>query len=535
MTSLPVRPYRWLFLLCALVALATLVVVTDAASAWDTDDINTSEGDHLSAFVYYSAPNYVKYEYVTPTYCNVALGQMNHGYMSIPVSSFDDRTFVNSASFSFIARNNGVSEVTVRLLSKQVHDLDGEDTWDEIHESEVIGFYTKTTRLENRRYFLNNTGKALTLLRDNIAGGDDYIAIGFQRGSGTCDIFSRYTNIMGTFHSYLTLEYDDMPPVVPMLVAPPQYSTGSTTSVDWSSVNDLPTGGNRGEVQYQVGVYYESSPIDMPYILSPWNDSLSWTLLGIEDARSYFFRVRARDGSGFASNWSAPVNTTIDNSPPSVPVMRPVPENSDGTIHFTYVYWSDSVDAGIGSVTYTLQVALNYFFDPPVTVEYTTQETWYNVTGLKDNAPYHFRVRAEDELGHRSQWSDRVSTFMDSDPPTVPVPMYFPRFSSGNTTVFSWYPSHFIGSSITRYSVEVATAPDFSEGPYVGFGNGLSCYTSSVLVRNLEDGVTYYYRVGSWDYLSHFSDWSEPVHSTQDVSGPSSPLFYPVPSLQNSG
>jgi len=405
-------------------------------------------------------------------------------------------------------------------MDRELHEIDPKIVLTSIGRAEVAGTVTVSTGSQYRNFTVEITGDALDELRDVMAGDDDYLVISFtSRGTGWADIYIRYQDISGTHHSFLTLDYDDEAPNVPPPAAIQPFSTGDLIRISWSPVTDNPTGGNVGDLAYQVGVYLPDAPTDNPYHTSPWVDAAFWNFTGPSENIEYTFRVRARDGSGFTSNWSAPVNTTIDNSPPSTPQLNPEPPYTRGWNNT--ITWWPTLDAGIGNVSYEYQ----YSKDPEFPGEFSnfTSETSVNITDL--HWTNYYRVRSVDGLNHTSPWSPIERSTQDSQPPSVPILIAEPEYTQGMDNTIEWHPSIDRGVGVSWYIFECAASAEFGNTTVFTFISS----TTTLTARGLTDRTMYYYRVKAVDALDHYSIWSSLVSSTQDVSPPSQPNLHDLP------
>jgi hypothetical protein len=525
--SASLRRYRCIFLLAALSVLAVTVLATNAA-AWTSEDLNPAEKEYRSAFVYFWGSEYYRDEYVLPSYTSIPVSSSYGGYMSYPVSHIDDRTHIESASISIIARNAGSVTLNVKVMDREFHELDPEIALTSIWKATSAGTVSISTGLAYRTYTVSITGSALDDLRDVIAGDDDYLVIAFDLSSlGWVDLFARYIDISGTYYSTLTIEYDDEAPDVPPAASMDPYVIGDHVPVTWSAAADNPSGGNVGGVTYQVAIYLPGAPADNPYHTGPWVGGASWNFTGPSENIDYTFRVRARDGSGFASNWSAPVNTTIDNSPPTVPVLVPR-DPFTGYLPFA-VEWPDSADVGSGNVSYHLQMSLEPQFYLEASDDFYTIESNYLFSDLVSNWTYYWHARARDDLGHWSSWSRIISTTIDTEPPTVPVPFEEPEFTPGYNNTFHWHPSIDGGSGVIGYVYVI----DYK--PVLGMAIIIPRYTNATSASI--SGVTEInsMRVKARDALGHESEWSEKVFSTMDASPPSTPDIWGLPEFVPEG
>jgi hypothetical protein len=499
-----------------LIALAVLAVtaLSSSASAWTSQDLVPAEKEYRSAFVYNVGSEYFRDENVFASYTSIPLSGNYRGYISYPVSQFDDRTHIESASITFIGRTSTPIDVRAKVMGREMHEIDPGIAFSSIWSATTVGTVRVTGGLEYRTYSLDITGDALDELRSVMAGDDDYLVIGFHRvGTGSVDVFSRYQDLSGTYYSTLTLEYDDEAPQVPPADLLESYVTGDHIPVSWSSSHDNPSGGNRGDVSYQVGFYLPDALAENPYYVGPWVAATYWNMTGIMDGQSYIFRVRARDGSGFTSNWSSPVNTTVDNSPPTVPQIQPEPAYSPSAENT--ITWWPSLDAGVGNVSYEYQYSMDPTF--PGEVYRFTSGTNFTVDKLID-ATYFYRVRAKDDFGHTSVWSSIERSTQDATPPSVPMVMEEPEITMGTVNIFNWHPSFDVGYGGVIYYYQIATSPTFSpETILVEYPTELT----TIGTADLEDRQTYYFRVAALDGFGYQSNWSDPVWSTQDASPPS--------------
>jgi len=523
------------------------VGASDEVEAWTSTDANVAYGrnyDTACSYWYQSTGDrYMKYFYwdaFNVEYDEVRVGSTGTdyytgAYMTYYTHVWDDRTYIDrsSGSFSYYALVSSGSSITFSIYLVTETDLTNVDAR-RLPEIIETGRYLEQTTLTSRsieRYTVDLDPTDLAYINSAISRNQSRIHFAFV-GSGSpglASLFSMYRDSSSTpvfYRSYISFNYDDMAPHTPSLDPMSAYITGDQVPVTWSTVSDNPSGGNRGEVTYQVGVYLPGAPTDNPYHTSTWVDATSWDLTGVVENVQYTFRVRARDGSGFFSNWSAPVNTTIDNSPPTVPAI--FPEEPYEERNFEYVRWLASTDAGSGNVSYNVQMSLNLLFEPIYTLDNLTTEPLFGYMGLISNTTYYWRVRARDDLGHWSAWSLTISTTIENEPPTVPIPMEMPSHSMGKSTTFKWHPSLDRASGVMSYHIEVATDPDFTSGPWVE-GTYLESFTTSRQVDDLKDGVTYYYRVKAQDNMNHFSQYSKVVSSAQDASPPLATNVHPLP------
>ncbi|MBD3348874.1 MAG: hypothetical protein GF400_06720 [Candidatus Eisenbacteria bacterium] len=114
----------------------------------------------------------------------------------------------------------------------------------------------------------------------------------------------------------------------------------------------------------------------------------------------------------------------LDNTPPDVPTMAPLPVYSPGTTKT--VYWSD--ESASGAVGYCGEAADNPGFDPIHMTSGCTPNTQATFVNLDDGQIYYYRVMTRDDLWNTSDWSATVSSTQDNTPPSTsagPIDPYY--------------------------------------------------------------------------------------------------------------
>ena len=105
----------------------------------------------------------------------------------------------------------------------------------------------------------------------------------------------------------------------------PEYTEGTSNEVSWSAVTDKGVGG----VEYYHEISTDGSFTNP--IGTGWTTETSWTWNNLGGSSRYWYRVRARDGFGQQSAWSAFVSSTQDAFPPGVPTLAAEPTVTQGT------------------------------------------------------------------------------------------------------------------------------------------------------------------------------------------------------------
>jgi hypothetical protein len=255
-------------------------------------------------------------------------------------------------------------------------------------------------------------------------------------------------------------------------VAPTANSAHSINSssfvASWNTV--------AGATTYQLDV---ASSADFTTIL-PTYGSLSvagtnHTVSGLTPETTYYYRVRAVNGSGSSAN-SNTITTTTALPPPTAAAAT----NITGT-SFT-ANWSN-VNGASG---YRLDVSENGSFtsyvvgyqDAPITTTSTV------VSGLTAGIDYYYRLRAINATGVSSN-SATISVLTLPLAPTATAPT--------SVTTSSFIANWNIVSNVSQYQVDVSTTDTFTS--FVGVYNSHAVTTNSLLVSGLLPGVNYYYRI----------------------------------------
>jgi hypothetical protein len=216
-----------------------------------------------------------------------------------------------------------------------------------------------------------------------------------------------------------------------------------TPRLDWSDVTD-PSG-----VAYDLQVsrtagFSQLSLSKEGLTASQYQVSQQETLELVKAANPYYWRVRAVDGAGNQSAWSASGTFyTQDSTPPQQPVTI-TPEDGTQTSTRPRFDWSDVTDPS--GLTYQLQVGLDAGFTRLILQKSGLADSNYQVAAAEEFPPvkransYYWRVRAVDSAQNEGPWSAPFSFYtVDSTPPPVPVPLNPANgTSTGSTPSFDW-------------------------------------------------------------------------------------------------
>ncbi|UCC92676.1 MAG: fibronectin type III domain-containing protein, partial [Thermoplasmata archaeon] len=476
------------------------------------------------------------YGYRGSTYVYVYYYEAWH---KLPLNIVDNKTYIDSATITIQTSGYNINQnVQAKFLSVDPTSAAAATVYNDIRSSSgaVIGT-VYISRPGTYTYTFSQTG--LTHLKDSIEAGDMHAYIGFAMTSEP----SPPSNTGSFYHRQylypdrvsLNLKVDRDAPEVPTPTALPTWTIGTSVTMDWSTVADLPLGGNRSGVEYSARVQLYENGMWVTHRQSPWISTTTVTFDRLLDGGAYRAQVQSRDASDYQSAWSTAVNTTMDSSPPTTPVIEPLDDYTAGST--LSVNWSASTDAGIGLASgppdefpYELQWSTSPTFDTNWSADILG--TSVIVSDLEDYTRYFYRVRAQDKGGQISEWSPVESTTLDDDPPSIPTIIEEAEYTQGTTNTFEWLASTDAGVGVKDYHVQVAHHSGFGAASIIvdTFAETASCDASG-----LADGVTYYCRVAARDHFDHESLWSQVTSSTQDASPPSAADVYPLPVYSPAG
>jgi subtilisin family serine protease len=251
------------------------------------------------------------------------------------------------------------------------------------------------------------------------------------------------------------------PPDPPALATIDNLDGDHTYTVTWSTV--------AGAASYLL---QESSTASFSSRTTRYSGTYTQTQVTGQGIGVWYYRVRAIDAVGNASDWSNVESVTVL---PAAPVMLAIdnPTNADA---YT-VQWS-SVS---GAHNYELVQDTTVAFTDPIT-RYAGLSTTYNVTGQPDGT-WHYRVRAThgDLIG---PWSTPVSTTVNPAPLAPPTLTVLSDDHDGDYTL-DWTDV----ASATVYTLEESISPYFTN-PLVVYAGASSIYTIAE-----QSGGQWHYRV----------------------------------------
>jgi len=201
-----------------------------------------------------------------------------------------------------------------------------------------------------------------------------------------------------------------------------------------------------------------------------------------------------------------------DSTAPSVVnLILPIDSSYHNNSNVDFI-WSSSQDTLSGIEHYLLIIFYDAFADTGL-IDTNIVDTTFNIT-LPDNI-YFWEVKAFDQAGNESPWSDLWSFEVDIDIPSIPslISPIGGNYYSNDTVDFNWTAVRFKDSeSPVRYIFEIDTVSTFSTPS-----------TDTVENNTVEKILTedfYYWHVKAFDLAGNESPFSNPDSFGIDITSP---------------
>lgn len=228
---------------------------------------------------------------------------------------------------------------------------------------------------------------------------------------------------------------------------------------------------------------------------------------------SYFWRVRALDGTGVPTTtaYSTPRQFTVGPKPPPAPALVSPNNNASLTDQTPAFDWADVADAA----SYCLLVDNQANFSSPEISTCAPTASQFTPASPLDAGTYFWKVRSVNNLGGAGAYSRpwRITIQPGGPNPTSPADA---ATTTDTTPTLKWaaYP----GASLYNIRIDTDPACDTSIGV---FSSPTNSFTPPVLVQG-----TYYWCVQAQDYLNNLTSFG-PTRSFT-VSIPSKPAHNAV-------
>lgn len=276
-------------------------------------------------------------------------------------------------------------------------------------------------------------------------------------------------------------------PATPVLESPANGAQNISTSPELKWL--LSGGASSYDVQLAENNIFSPTFISVASIA----DS-KYQVNGLQNAREYYWRVRAKNNNG-VSGWSQTFSFTT-GALPAIPVLEYPSNNAQNVSTDVELKWQSSPNAN----RYAIQISeLNNFVSLFINAENITA-TKYQITGLKNAQVYYWHVRAINNLGN-SGWSQTYS-FTTGATPSVPQ-LEYPSNGQTNISidvVLRWYTSQ----GALSYDLAVAENQLFNPIKL----SAVEITATTFQLNSLLNSQIYFWKVKSRNSFG-ISDWSQ--------------------------
>jgi len=302
-------------------------------------------------------------------------------------------------------------------------------------------------------------------------------------------------------------ENDETPPSTPTGLT--VVSTGETfIAFRWNPSTD--TGGS-GLAGYKI---YRGADL----IATVGASTTSYTDEGLTPGTTYTYHLRSFDNAGNYSDFSEALTATTkpresDTTPPTTPQNLQASAIDDTSIALT---WEASTDVGgSGLAGYRLyREDVNNYETPIASLGANT--TSYTDTNLEPGTTYKYKVRAIDNAGNMSDFSNEAqatttANSIDREPPTAPTNVQIRALSPSDAKII-WDAST-DNVAIKQYEIfQVTPSSDpFSDYTYTFMGETAE---TEFIISGLNPGESYEFTVRAVDTSDNRSRYSEFVSIT---------------------
>jgi len=242
---------------------------------------------------------------------------------------------------------------------------------------------------------------------------------------------------------------DATPPSTPILSESHCGSGWTTHNSPYFAWNNPGDAGGSG-VSFYEGSVDEGSPFTVSSPYHPtWGDG------------TRTFKVRVVDGAGNRGSWSNTITVNIDTISPTIPTLASPSDGTATTNPKPTFQWSAASDSGSGVASYTLQIDTSVTFGS-VNLRTITgiSSTSYTPSTDLTYGTWYWRVKAVDNSGKESAFSDYWSIIIQTLPPPAPTLLSPADGATGVslTPTLSWSA---VSGPCDGYTVRVLRLVDF--------------------------------------------------------------------------
>ena len=158
--------------------------------------------------------------------------------------------------------------------------------------------------------------------------------------------------------------------------------------------------------------------------VSEGSENTSWQVANLLENQIYYWRVRATDGERDSAWVVGEFTSSQHNEPPSTPTILN-PDNGAAVNSLRPVFEvNPAVDPDGDTLSYHFEIYASLDAPTPVGQKSSSSTQWIFESDLTDKQTYYWRVRAEDDKGLASAWSEMAAFTI-----VVPVVDVAPEFS----------------------------------------------------------------------------------------------------------
>ncbi len=274
---------------------------------------------------------------------------------------------------------------------------------------------------------------------------------------------------------------------IPTLVSPTNGATNQSLSprLNWNAV----TGATMYEYQYSTNSSFTSFNNDF---LSGTNATIS----GLNNSYTYYWRVRASDGTDW-SGWSTIWSFTIEDASSGLatPTLISPADNVTNITTSPSLLWNVVPTANEYEYQYSTDETFATYYGN------TTQSTSISIGVLDYSTEYFWRIQATDGADY-SDWSEIWSFTTENASSGLVTPTLISPSNNAVDQELSLTLLWNIVPTANEYEYQYSTDETFST--YLGS----TTQSTSISIASLENNIQYFWRIQATDG-TNYSDWSE--------------------------
>ncbi|MDH5527574.1 MAG: hypothetical protein OEY97_09740 [Nitrospirota bacterium] len=305
-------------------------------------------------------------------------------------------------------------------------------------------------------------------------------------------------------------------PTVLTAIDTPSDNGGSIT-LNWGLSTSPDVTGQRVYRATASGGPYSQIGVIADAVTAAWADTTAVT------GTTYFYRVRAFDGTNLSAQSNEASAVALDNNPPLAPTVVSAADTAADNGGGITLNWTPSVSPGVTQQRVYRSITSGGGYVLVTTFADNTTATFAD-TGLTNGTTYYYVVRSFDGTTE-SPASLEVSAIpadnLSPAAPTGPTAVDTPADAGGSITL-AWIPS--ASGDVVEQRVLRATV---SGGAYTQVAV-LSAAAAGYTDTGLTDGTTYYYVIRAWDGVFESANSTEVFAAPINNGAPIAPTVLTV-------